>query len=234
MVRTYVQCQEYHSSHHHHHYILLSRHREHFFKRKRRRRDIQKYITAIWVMGVRVAGLRPISKYSINVNSLSTIIRGRVAGLFIPISTSTTITNSTSTMIKYRIARGRVTFLLRPIYTSSITCRHSNTLIIRNTTVIAMVGVIMAGILIPIKKTSIITSIEISCLDVLVACTLFDYPLIGSVPLYWCYRWYQEMKWIRSKGSVSSGAIYQWFWELEYVRGEGLNGVGYKGSMAVR
>ena len=52
-----------------------------------------------------------------------------------------------------------------------------------------MMGGIIAGISIPISKTSITTHDEINFLAVVVAFTIFDFPLVGFVPLSWCSQW---------------------------------------------
>ena len=51
----------------------------------------QKYTMVTWVMGGIVDGMGPISNSPITTNSFSYIVKVKVAGLFIPISTSTNI-----------------------------------------------------------------------------------------------------------------------------------------------
>ena len=88
-----------------------------FVNRTRRKQETRKYTTATWVMGGILAIMRPISTYSVNINSCATIARGRVYGLLKPISTSTVITTFITTVINFMIARGRVAVILRPILT---------------------------------------------------------------------------------------------------------------------
>ena len=51
----------------------------------------QQYTMVIWVIGVRVSSLGPISVSPITTNILSCIVRGKVAGIFIPLSMFTII-----------------------------------------------------------------------------------------------------------------------------------------------
>ena len=121
-----------------------------------------------WAIGGRVAGLRPICISPVNINYLSTIVRGRVDVLLRPSSTSninTKMINSTiareivavllrprftsnivTIIINYVIERGRVAGIKRPMSTSPITRRHFNNFFIINTIIVKMVGGIMAGI----------------------------------------------------------------------------------------
>ena len=137
-------------------------------------------------MGVRVAGLRPISTSPVNFNSLSKIRRGRVAFLKRPISTYNIITTSITTMIISNTSRGIVVCLKRHISTSYITLRHSKTFIIINTIIIMVVRKIMAGLSRAISNNSITNHLEISCLSGFVSCIIFYSPPIGFIPLSWC------------------------------------------------
>ena len=104
---------------------------------------------ATWVIGVIVAYLRSISKYTVNLNSCSTIVIGRVAGF------------------------------LRPKSTSSINNRQSKTFIIRNTIVVMMVGGEMDGLFRPTSKISINPHVEIDCLAVIASCTIVGTSLLS-------------------------------------------------------
>ena len=91
--------------------------------------------------------------------------------------------------------------LKRPMSTSSITLRHLKTFVIRNTTAITMVGVIMDGLLILISKTTITTHFETTCLSI-VAYNSVSSSAIGLVLLYWCYWWHRVMNCVRIKVST--------------------------------
>ena len=161
-----------------------------------------------------------------------------MSGILRHISTSTIVT----TMINYKIARGRVSGLLRLIsisnifitminYTiairtiitmSYITYRNFKAFIISNNLVIAMLVVIMAGLSIPISKTAITTHIEITCLSV-EACNIVEYLKIGFVPFSWCYQLHWGMNCVVINISIISGDRYQCCWEMDCVGGEGHN-----------
>ena len=119
-----------------------------------------------------MAGLRPISTSPININACYTMDRGIVDGILRTISTSSDITTLITTTTNYKTARGIVVGILRPKSMSSITCRHSNKFIIRNTIVIMMMVRKMAGLSRLVSKTYITTLLEIYCLDVFVACNI--------------------------------------------------------------
>ena len=165
-----------------------------------------------------------------------------MSGILRHISTSTIVTTFITTMINYKIARGRVSGLLILIsisnifitminYTiatrtiismSYITYRNFKAFIISNNLVIAMLVVIMAGLAIPISKTVINNHIEITCLSV-EACNIVEYLKIGFVPFSWCYQLHCGMNYVGINGSIISGDRYQWCWEMDCVGGEGKN-----------
>ena len=157
-----------------------------------------------WVIGGRVSSLRNIYTSLVNINFWSNIVIGIWYGILRHIYTFTIVTTSITTVTNPKISRGRVAIINISISTSSITRRHSNTLIIRNTIVIEMVVGIMVDILWPISKNYITNHIEIDCLAVVVDVTLIGSPLNGFVPLSWSYRWCQVMNYIGIKGSIAS------------------------------
>ena len=125
----------------------------------------QQFNTFTWVMEGRVAGMRPISTSTFNINYCSLIAIGIVDGLLWPRSTSTNIT----TMISFAIICGRLAGLKRTMSTTSsiawgivsglkryistyfFTQRHLNTFLSVNfIVVVATVEVRMAGFMRPI------------------------------------------------------------------------------------
>ena len=91
-----------------------------FMNRTRRKQETLQSIMDTWVMGARVAGLRPICISTVNINSWSTIVRGRVDGLLRHIPTSKFFTTLITTMINYMIVRGISAVILITISTSTI------------------------------------------------------------------------------------------------------------------
>ena len=143
-----------------------------FLYKTRRYRWSQKSTTVTWVMGGKVSGLRPIFTYPFNINYCSLVARERVGGLLWPRSTPTNIT----TMIPPVITIGRVAGLKIPMSTTSaITIRRvdglkgpmptdfisqrqsKNFLLLYYIVVVTAVGGIMASLIRPISYTSITT-----------------------------------------------------------------------------
>ena len=93
------------------------------------------------------SGMRPLSTSHFNINSCSIIGRGRVDGLLGPRPTSTNITN----MIISAVTSGRVAGLKIPMSTSSITHRYFKTFVIRNYVILTTVGGRMNGLMRPIS-----------------------------------------------------------------------------------
>ena len=137
-----------------------------FFYTTRRYWWIQQYTTVTWVMGVKVAGMGPISTYPFKINSCSPILIVRMAGLLWHISTSINITTIISSVIMREIVDGikipisatfAITWVIvagleRHMLTYFITQRHFKTFFFVNyIVVITKVGGIMAVLVIPIS-----------------------------------------------------------------------------------
>ena len=139
-------------------------------------------------MGGRLDGLKPISTYNLNINSCSTIARGKVSDLLWPISTSTSITYTITSVIMIIILDS----IKRPMSTSSITWRNVNNFIIRNfITVMTLVGII-SGIMRPIYYNSITTHSEKTC----------STDMVGPTLLVWWLTPVNESRWHLSIKSV--------------------------------
>ena len=188
--------------------------------------DARQSTTPTWVMRVIVAGVRPISISTITTNNCSNIGRGRVAGILWPISISSMVTTLITTMINSTVGRWRVAGILRPKFTYSINCRHSKNYITINNIVIAMVWGKISGLSRPIYKTSTTIYIEISCIDVVVACIIVSaFLLYVPVPLlenafygFSTGRMCHNCMVLDKKGFLWSCPRLTL---LEYVRGEG-------------
>ena len=102
----------------------------------------QQSTTVTWVTVGIVDGLRTIYTSTLSINSCSTFLRRRVAGILWHISTSTNIT----TMRISAFTRGIVDGLKKPMSMSSITRRHFKTFVIRNSIFVMPVGGRMSGI----------------------------------------------------------------------------------------
>ena len=141
---------------------------------------------------------------------------GSVAGILSPRYTSTIVT----TMINCTIVRGRVNFLKRPMFTSSITYRHFKTFILWNTIIITMVGGIMAGLTRPKSKNSITTHHEIN----------FSTDRVGYDILVWSMTSGNEMSWnlginyISRQGSMVQETGLLWGSATQWHQGIGIGG----------
>ena len=119
---------------------------------------IQQSTTVTWVMGGRVAYMRPIYTSSFNIK-YSTFVRGRVAGLLWPISTSTNIT----TMITYNITRGRVAGCKILMSMSFISQRNFKTFFFKSFIAVTTTRGRMDGLMQTISYSSSTTHIEKTC-----------------------------------------------------------------------
>ena len=118
-----------------------------------------------------MTGIRSIST-SVATNACSTLSRGRVSGQFITKSTYSIIITSITITINSTIVIGRVSNLFRHKFMYYISHRHSKTFIIINTIVTTMVEGKTFVLLITKFNNSVTAHIEITCLDVIVACTI--------------------------------------------------------------